>query len=84
VLSFFLLVYWGASMKDTDPELRYRDKDGQIAAQHGDTLISSLRQIYGLEFARDIPGHFKINEVLHALDDHSLNCLISEHHRLAC
>jgi hypothetical protein len=73
-----------ASMENTSLDWRYRDKDGQIAAQHGETLISSLRRTYGQEFACNVPGHFKLSEVLHALDDQSLNCLISEHHRLTC
>ena len=63
---------------------RYCDKDGQIAARHRERLISSLRQTYGQKFACNVPGHFKLSEVLHALDDQSLNCLILEHHRLTC
>jgi hypothetical protein len=61
---------------------RHREKNGQIAAEHGETLVSSLRQTYGQQFARDLPGHFKLSEVLHALDDQSLNRLISEHDQL--
>jgi hypothetical protein len=63
---------------------RHRDKDGQIAAEYGETLVSSLRQTYGPQFARDLPGHFKLSEVLHALDDQSLNRLISGHDQLIC
>jgi hypothetical protein len=55
---------------------RYRDKEGPIAERHGDTLISSLRLIYGAEFAANIPGIFKLEEVLPMLDDKSLNQLI--------
>jgi hypothetical protein len=69
-------------MEYTSPNWRYRDKDGYIAVQYGETLISILRQTHGQEFARGIPGHFKLGEVLHALDDSCLNCLMVEDHRL--
>jgi hypothetical protein len=61
------------SQPDSD---RYRDKEGPIAERHGNILISKLRLIYGAEFATNIPGIFKLEEVLPMLDDTSLNQLV--------
>jgi hypothetical protein len=35
---------------------RHRDKNGRISQKHGNTLISTLRQTYGQDFARGQPG----------------------------
>jgi hypothetical protein len=35
---------------------RHRDKNGQIARKHGNTLVSTLRQTYGPGFAPGIKG----------------------------
>jgi len=32
---------------------RHRDKDGEISRKHGNTLVSTLRKIYGPSFAAD-------------------------------
>ena len=31
---------------------RHRDKDGEISKKHGNTLIGTLRETYGPDFAR--------------------------------
>ena len=30
---------------------RHRDKNGEMSKQHGNTLVSTLRKIYGMTFA---------------------------------
>jgi hypothetical protein len=61
---------------------RHRDKSGQIARKHGNTLISTLRQTYGAQFAPDCPGDAKLSDVLHRLDEPSLSQLVhvQQHH----
>lgn len=60
---------------------RHRDKNGQIARKHGNTLISTLRQTYGQHFAPDCPADAKLIDVLHRLDEPSLTHLIHDLHQ---
>jgi hypothetical protein len=64
----------------TQPGLdgRHRDKDGRISKKHGNTLISTLRQTYGQNFAPREQGHVKLGDVLQRLDDNSLSMLIRD------
>jgi hypothetical protein len=57
---------------------RHRDKNGQIARKHGNTLVSTLRQTYGAGFAPGIEGNVKLSDVLHKLDEPSLSRLIHD------
>jgi hypothetical protein len=57
---------------------RHRDKNGQIARKHGNTLISTLRETYGAKFAPGIGGYRKLSEVLDRLDESSLSQLIED------
>jgi hypothetical protein len=59
---------------------RHRDKNGQIARKHGNTLISTLRQTYGTNFAADCPEDAKLVDVLHQLDGPSLTKLVHDVH----
>jgi hypothetical protein len=43
---------------------RHRDKNGEISKKHGSTLVSTLRKIYGRNFARDCDDHEKLSDVL--------------------
>ena len=60
---------------------RHRDKNGQIARKHGNTLISTLRQTYGPHFAPDFPADVKLGDILHELDEPSLTHLIHDLHQ---
>jgi hypothetical protein len=51
---------------------RHRDKDGEISKKHGNTLISILRETYGLDFARRESDTAKLGDVLHRLNEPSL------------
>ena len=65
-------------MKQSGLDHRHRDKNGEIARKHGNTLISTLRQAYGQHFGPGIKGHKKLEDVLHILDEPSLSQLIED------
>ena len=59
------------------PGLRHRDKDSEISKKHGNTLVGTLRRMYGPKFAGDAPPHMKLSELLSETGTHTL----SELHR---
>ena len=61
-----------------DNRLR-RNKDGEISTKHGDTLIRTLRKVYGRNFAAGYPETEKLREVLHSLNETSLSQLRRDH-----
>jgi hypothetical protein len=58
---------------------RHRDKNGEISHKHGNTLIQTLRKIYGQSFAAGYPGTEKLSEVLLHLNETSLSQLRRDH-----
>lgn len=69
------------AMKQPGLDQRHRDKNGEIDRKHGNTLISTLRQTYGPNFAPGIPGDKKLSEALRILDEPSLSQLVRDLHR---
>ena len=67
-------------MKMEQPGLhgRHRDKNGQISKKHGNTLVSTLRELYGPSFAEGFGPHEKLAEVLAETGDRSLSQLHME------
>ena len=57
---------------------RHRDKNGEISRKHGNTLVHTLRKIYGRNFAPGCEDHEKLSDVLHKLDETSLNQLVAD------
>jgi len=57
---------------------RHRDKNGQISRKHGNTLIKTLREKYGSDFAFGMSENAKLSEVLHVIDEPSLSKLIRD------
>jgi hypothetical protein len=55
---------------------RHRDKDGELSKKHGNTLIGTLRETYGPDFARGEADTAKLGDVLHGLDAPSLSSLV--------
>ena len=55
---------------------RHRDTDGEISKKHGNTLIGTLRETYGSDFARGELDGTKLGDVLHRLDEPSLDALL--------
>jgi hypothetical protein len=58
---------------------RHRDKNGEISKKHGNTQVSTLRKIYGRNFAPDCDDHDKLSTILDKMDEASLNQLIADH-----
>lgn len=57
---------------------RHRDKNGEVSKKHGNTLIGTLRKIYGQHFAPGCGDHEKLVDVLHKLDEPSLAQLVRD------
>jgi hypothetical protein len=66
-------------MKETGLDDRHRDKDGEISKKHGNTLIGTLRKIYGKTFAAGHADTATLSEVLHKLNETSLSQLRRDH-----
>lgn len=60
---------------------RHRDKDGEISRKHGNTLVRTLRRVYGQGFAQGAADDETLDDVLARLDDHSLTELVRDHER---
>jgi hypothetical protein len=68
-----------SSMSKAGLDNRHRNKDGEISEKHGDTLIRTLRKIYGQNFAAGYPDMHKLSEVLLQLNETSLSQLRRDH-----
>lgn len=66
-------------MKEPALDGRHRDKDGEISKKHGNTLLGTLRKIYGKSFAAGFPDTAKLSEVLHQMNETSLSQLRRDH-----
>ena len=64
-----------SSMSKAGLDNRHRNKDGEISGKHGNTLIRTLRKIYGQSFAAGYPETEKLREVLLRLNETSLSQL---------
>jgi hypothetical protein len=60
---------------------RHRNKDGEISRKHGNTLIRTLRRVYGVGFAPGANDDERLENVLARLDEHSLSQLVRDHER---
>ena len=58
---------------------RHRNKDGEISGKHGNTLIRTLRKVYGQSFAAGYPETEKLSEALLKLNETSLSQLRRDH-----
>ena len=58
---------------------RHRNKDGEISGKHGNTLIGTLRKVYGQSFAAGYPETEQLSEVLFKLNETSLSQLRRDH-----
>ena len=68
-----------SSMSKAGPDNRHRNHDGEISHKHGNTLIRTLRKIYGQGFAAGYPETEKLGEVLLQLNATSLSQLRRDH-----
>jgi hypothetical protein len=68
-----------SSMSKAGLDNRHRNHDGEISHKHGDTLIGTLRKVYGMGFAAGYPATEKLSDVLHQLNETSLSQLRRDH-----
>ncbi len=68
-----------SSMSKTGLDNRHRNHDGQISHKHGNTLVGTLRKIYGQSFAAGYPAADKLSDVLLQLNETSLSQLRRDH-----
>jgi hypothetical protein len=67
------------SMSKAGLDHRHRNKDGEISGKHGNTLIRTLRKVYGQSFAAGYPETERLSEVLLKLNETSLSQLRRDH-----
>ena len=58
---------------------RHRNKDGEISEKYGNTLVRTLRKIYGQGFAAGYPETTQLSEVMLQLNETSLSQLRRDH-----
>ena len=54
---------------------RHRNRDGEVSSKHGNTLIRTLRKVYGQSVAAGYPEAEKLSAVLLQLNETSLSQL---------
>lgn len=57
---------------------RCRDRDGQIRAKNGNTLVRTLRETYGDGFAPGVRSDMKLDTLLERKGAHSLSELLKK------
>jgi len=68
-----------SSMSKAGLDSRHGNRDGEISGKHGNTLIRTLRKVYGQSFAAGYPETEKLSEVLLQLNETSLSQLRRDH-----
>jgi hypothetical protein len=68
-----------STMSKAGLDNRHRNHDGEISHKHGNTIISTLRKIYGQSFAAGHPETKTLSEVLLQLNETSLSQLRRDH-----
>lgn len=63
---------------DTGLDDRCRDLDGEIRRKRGDTLVGTLRQTYGPEFAAGVRSDMRLDTLLDRTGVESLTDLLRE------
>jgi hypothetical protein len=68
-----------STMNKAGLDNRHRDHDGEISHKHGNTLIGTLRRVYGQSFAAGHAETKTLSEVLLQLNETSLSQLRRDH-----
>jgi hypothetical protein len=58
---------------------RHRKEVGGIIRKHGNTLVRTLRRVYGAGFAQGARDDERLEKVLARLDEHFLSELVRDH-----
>lgn len=66
-------------MKEPGLDNRHRDKDGEISRKHGNTLVRTLRRIYGSGFAPRFSDNDRLSDVLQRSGEPTLSQLRRDH-----
>jgi hypothetical protein len=66
-------------MEQRGLDQRQRDKNGEISKKYGNTLLRTLRKVYGTTFAAGQVETATLSEVLQHLNDTSLSQLVHDH-----
>ena len=67
------------AMKQPGLDQRHRDKSGEISRKHGNTLVRTLRETHGADFACGFNDTDRLFDVLQTLDEPSLSKLVRDH-----
>ena len=67
-----------AKRGDVGLDSRCRDLDGQIRRKRSDTLVRTLRQEYGSDFAYGVRGDMKLGTLLDRTGTNSLSELVKK------
>jgi hypothetical protein len=65
-----------AQRKGRDLDTRYRDRDGEIRHKNGNTLVGTLRETYGENFAKGYRNDAKLSTILKETRAKSLDDLL--------
>lgn len=68
-----------SSMSKAGLDNRHRNHDGDISHKYGNTLVGTLRKIYGQGFAAGYPPTEKLSDVMTYLNETSLSQLRRDH-----
>jgi hypothetical protein len=68
-----------STMSKAGLDNRHRNHDGEISHKHGNTMIRTLRKVYGQSFAAGHPETRTLSEVLLQLNETSLSQLRRDH-----
>jgi len=68
-----------SSMSKAGLDNRHRNHDGEISHKHGNTLVATLRKIYGQGVAAGYPPTEKLSDVMANLNETSLRQLRRDH-----
>ena len=55
---------------------RCRDMDGEIRQKRGDTLVGTLRKIYGPDFAQGVRSDMRLDTLRNRIGDRSLSKIV--------
>ena len=58
--------------------MRGRDDDGEIRQRRGDTLVRTLRKIYGPNFAADVRGDMRLDTLRKRANGESLSKILKD------
>ena len=66
------------SRKQLGLDGRHRDADGRISQKHGNTLVGTLRETYGQDFAAGVRSDAKLSTILEREGVDSLSQLLKK------